>query len=138
MRQNIMEQKNKETIFSKELLYNIIPNLNKDEKPPSCADVNILNEIEILSLKAEKTQRHALSIKNDFQDKTLAKNDIVDLIKSACALPDVDTPEKMLTDYDKKNNDGTNAGKDEKTPYRMINLISKNYKLPDIRNENLK
>lgn len=134
-----MEQKNKETIFSKDLLYNIIPNSNKDEKPPSCADsVNILNEIEILSLKAEKTQRHALSIKNDFQDKTLAKNDIVDLIKSACALPVVDTPEKMLTDYDKKNNDGTNAGKDEKTPYRMINLISKNYKLPDIRNENLK
>ncbi len=130
-----MKPENKESIFSRDILHAMIPDSNKDgDLAPYAKEIDILNKIEILSLEADNRTHHALSSKNNFENKITPKNDIIDLVKSGCALPDVDSPEKMLLENNKKQEDNTPSNETEESAYKMVNLISKNYNLPDIDN----
>lgn len=93
---------------------------------------NILNEVEIISAAAPKTG-HVLSKNIELNDVCVPKNDIVDLIKTGYNLPEADEPEKMLSNTrDKKESVELCNESLENAPFRMVNLISGSYRLPEV------
>ncbi len=95
---------------------------------------NILDEIEILSTKADAENSRIFN-KEVPEGREAAKNSIVDLIKIGYELPNVDAPERMLLDSGISYNLCKEEKEQENTPYKMVNLISKNFRLPKIEYE---
>jgi len=95
---------------------------------------NILEDIEMLSGAAGSKIGHVLSKNINFDSVSIPKNTMVDLVKSGYNLPEADEPQKMLNSSDKKEEVETNSN-DSK--FRMPDLISKSYKLPEIRKDDL-
>jgi len=92
---------------------------------------NILNNVEMISSSASNAG-HALS-KNIELETFAPKNDMLELIKTGYNLPEADEPEKMLVNNCEKRVSVELCDETlEDAPFRMVNLISGNYRLPEI------
>ncbi len=92
---------------------------------------NILNDVEMISSSASNAG-HALS-KNIELETFAPKNDMLELIKTGYNLPEADEPEKMLVNNCEKRVSVELCDETlEDAPFRMVNLISGNYRLPEI------
>ncbi len=96
---------------------------------------DILSEIELLSTRAGRLSSHVLSRGSEIQDEAVTRNSISDLVKMGHRLPKVESVEKMLSseecakEAEMLHNDEGNFGI---KPYRIVNLISGSYRLPEI------
>lgn len=110
-------------------------NFSEMQDIKSTAD--ILGEIELLSSRTGQNERHVLSKDAGLEDRTPERSDIADLIRSGYKLPEVESVE-MLLSSDKtvkraEENEASSIRDDFKdAPYRMVNLISGSYRLPEI------
>ena len=101
----------------------------------SAAD--ILGEMELLSSRAVQNERHILSRDVELEDRVSERSDIADLIRSGYKLPEVESVEMLLSSdkaMDRAEENETPPGGDnfKDAPYRMVNLISGSYRLPEI------
>lgn len=95
---------------------------------------NILEQVEDLTSKSDVTRRHALSF-DEAEECTSQKNDITYLVKAGYNLPEVLPAEDMLTGEESKE-ETKEQDEEKQAPYRMVNLISSNFRLPDVEAEN--
>lgn len=103
------------------------------EKLPILGEFNddiILNEIEILSgkIKPGGYKRVFTSENSGYQ------REIADLVRMGYSLPDADSPGVMLLENGRQKNVPKRSA--EKDPYKMINLISGSFTLPEIEDDN--
>lgn len=114
---------------SKQRVRSIFPDIMKVEG--ATKNFNILDEIEILSSRADIENSRFLNREN-LENRDSAKNSIVDLIKAGYELPNVDAPERMLLEDAVSSKTRNEEKRQEDSPYRMVNLISKNFRLPEV------
>ena len=98
---------------------------------------NILNEIELLSIRAGKLSGHVLSRSEELKDEPVRRNNISDLVKAGHRLPEVKSVENMLSSDETQAEPEAVIRADEEgkfgiKPYRIVNLISGSYRLPEI------
>lgn len=110
-------------------------NFSEMQDIQSAAD--ILGEMELLSSRAVQNERHILSRDAELEDRVSKRSDIADLIKSGYKLPEVESVEMLLSSnkaLDRTEENETPSGGDnfKDAPYRMVNLISGSYRLPEI------
>lgn len=101
---------------------------------------DILNEIEFLNARVMRLSGHVLSENSGLDAETSAVNNISDLVKMGHGLPKVESPEKMLVsdNITHKKQEASSKGEESNSkiePYRIVNLISGSYKLPEIDDE---
>jgi len=132
-----MKSKNesKRSIFPEDLS-------NLGQIPEDYKDNSVFDRIEILSSEIlnnpDVRRRYALLRDSGLEEKDLTKSDMISLIKSGYRLPEAKSPEKMLLSSsraDEAEGNEENKGH-ERAPYRMVNLISSSFRLPDIDEDN--
>ena len=123
------KNKSKKSIFPEDMLKSIIA-------PSGENNLNVFDEIEILSAKVDESGQNAALLRNKMLESNQEARTMADLVKMSCKLPEVDTPEKMLSNSSESKVPETER-RDNDSPYRMINLISENFRLPDIEEENM-
>ena len=103
---------------------------------------DILSEIEFLNAKVMRSGGHALSKNAELEEaeSVNSRNSISDLVKMGHRLPEVEAPEKMLISEESavRQDDAPAEAQVSKSgiaPYRIVNLISGSYKLPEIDDE---
>lgn len=89
---------------------------------------------ELISMAHNADDVHSLIRNGELEALSSSRNEISDLVKSSYRLPKVDSPEKMLVENNRHEDE--EAGENEYDPYRMVNLISKSFKLPEFDEDN--
>ncbi len=128
----------------------------KAETTGGFAREDILSEIEFLNAKIISNGAHVLSKNSSLRDfradeasadgrmgleEGASRNNISDLVKMGHRLPEVKSIEKMLSSDDMANETSPEGAPSAEAsnlgiaPYRIVNLISGSYKLPDIDDE---
>ena len=110
-------------------------NFSEMQDIQSAAD--ILGEMELLSSRAVQNERHILSRDVELEDRVSERSDIADLIRSGYKLPEVESVEMLLSsdkamDRAEENETPPSGDNFKDAPYRMVNLISGSYRLPEI------
>ena len=90
---------------------------------------NILEEMEILSSRADANYRF---LGAETSGEEFSRRNIADLVKMGYKLPDVDSPERMLLGNMSESRELGEEASIEDDPYRMVNLISRNFRLPEV------
>ncbi len=98
---------------------------------------NILENIELVSENVANTG-HVLSKNIEFDGICTSKNDMLELIKTGYNLPEADTPENMLMAPPEEKKEKPVKEDSKNDSFKMINLVSKSYNLPEIDNDLLK
>lgn len=108
---------------------------------------DILSEIEFLNARMAHGSRHILAKNYTLENldptglecNNVSRNNISDLVKMGHRLPEVKSVEHLLSsdaDIEKQEQQAKeNSSNSGIAPYRIVNLISGSYKLPDIDDE---
>ncbi len=97
---------------------------------------NLSDSVKDIELVSQNVSRHVLSQDINTESSKAAKSDMVELIKTGYSLPEADTPENMLCgSSDKKEK--TAGENTEQDTFKIINLVSANYNLPKVDDDNL-
>ncbi len=124
-----MKSKDKKSIFdiNSKFLQNIDTLLTAGTQ-------GFLDNIELVSKNTPA--EHALSKNIEFDNIYARKNDMVELVKRGFKLPEADEPERMLASSEEKI-EAKEQNTREENAFKMADLISKSYNLPDISKKDI-